>query len=55
MTTHELYFLILVCGAFAVLGLGLAIATYVYRRSLSHAQPVRSAAPKSVGGTTAYS
>ncbi|HEY6982475.1 hypothetical protein [Reyranella sp.] len=33
MTTNEFYYLILVCGAFMALGIGLAIATIRYWRS----------------------
>jgi hypothetical protein len=35
MTTNEMYYLILVCAAFAGLGFFLAVETLVYRRSLS--------------------
>ena len=35
MTTGEVWFLVLVFGAFATLGVALAVATIVYRRSLS--------------------
>ncbi len=35
MTTPKLYFLILVCGSFWGLAIGLAASTIVYRRSLT--------------------
>ena len=51
MTTNELCFLILVCSAFTLLGIGLAIATIAYRRSLARERPVRHAMPSEFGGT----
>jgi hypothetical protein len=35
MTTNEMYYLIMVCAAFAALGLTMGIETAIYRRSLS--------------------
>ena len=35
MTTNEMYYLILVCAAFLALGLGLAVQTFAYHRSLA--------------------
>ncbi len=57
MTTYELYFLILVCSAFVVLGIALATATFVYRRSFRRdpARPVRSAKTMNFGGTMSRS
>jgi hypothetical protein len=43
VTSNEFYFLILVCGAFAALGIGLAIATILYRRLPPDAARVKHA------------
>jgi hypothetical protein len=51
VTTNELCFLILVCSAFTLLGIGLAIATIVYRRSLAAGRPVHRAVPRELGGS----
>jgi hypothetical protein len=41
MTTHEFYYLVLVCAAFGGLGLFLAVETIVYRRSQARAAKQR--------------
>jgi hypothetical protein len=47
MTTNEMYYLIMVCAAFAALGLILGGETAIYRRSLSRSAKRNS---RDVGG-----
>ena len=47
MTTNEMYYLIMVCAAFAALGLILGVETAIYRRPLSRSAKRNS---RDVGG-----
>ena len=52
MTTNEFYFLILVCSAFVVLGVCLAIATVTYKQSLVRKVPTRIPSNPTAGAGT---